>query len=401
MIDLDRHLLSRRKLLAAAPLFASIALRAESSEIVLESPLDYQVFQRDQPQSGNIIVSGRAGIACDSVEARVVIPQAKNTWVPVAFDAFTRRFRGEIPAAAGGFYQVQVRLLRAGKPVANATAPHVGIGEVFVIAGQSNATNYGEVPQRTQTGMVVSFSGSSWVIANDPQPGVQDNSHKGSFIPAFGDAMYGKYHVPIGVACVGYGGTSVRQWLPEGDPFSAPPTTSKFVRQIASAPEARSAGANRPVPFRAWESDGTLFNGMIKRIDELGHHGFRALLWHQGESDAHQAPGHEISGDEYFTLMKTLILASWQEALWQFPWFVAEASYHNPSDRSSPEIRAAQRRLWRSGLALPGPDTDQLGPDYRQNHGKDVHFNAEGLQAHGRLWAKAVEPWLDEALNGS
>ncbi|HEX4230555.1 MAG TPA: sialate O-acetylesterase [Bryobacteraceae bacterium] len=386
MTNWERHLLSRRKLLAAAPLFASIALRGQDSEIALESPLDYQVFQRDEKQSGNIIVSGRTGLACDAVEARVIIPQAKNTWAPVTLDSFARTFQDQIPAAAGGFYQVEVRLLQARKPVAHAIVPHVGIGEVFVIAGQSNATNYGEVRQQTQTGMVVSFSGSSWAIANDPQPGVQDNSHKGSFIPAFGDALYRNHHVPIGVACVGYGGTSVRQWLPDGDQFSIPPTTSKFVRQTNSG---------------AWISDGTLFNGMMKRIDELGHHGFRALLWHQGESDAHQAAGHQITGDEYFALMKKLILASWQKALWQFPWFVAEATYHNPSDRSSREIRAAQRRLWRSGLALPGPDTDQLGPAYRQNHGKGVHFNADGLRAHGDLWAAVVEPWLDQVLNGS
>jgi hypothetical protein len=397
MNDCD-HLLSRRQLLAAAPLFASIALRAQDSAIAVESPLDYQVFQRDERQSGNIIISGRAGIECDAVEACTDAPQAKNTWVPVAFNSFARTFRDEIHAAAGGFCQVQVRLLQAGKPVAQTTIPHVGVGELFVIAGQSNATNYGEVRQQSQTGMVVSFSGSSWVIANDPQPGVQDNSHKGSFIPAFGDALYRKYDVPIGVACVGYGGTSIRQWLPEGNQFSTPPTTSKFVRQTAAPPEPYTTGINRPLRSGAWESDGTLFNGMMKRVDELGHHGFRALLWHQGESDAHQAPGHQITGDEYFAMMKTLILASWQKALWQFPWFVAEATYHNPSDRSSPEIRAAQRRLWRSGLALPGPDTDQLGPAYRQNNGKGVHFSAEGLQAHGRLWAKAVEPWLDDEL---
>lgn len=385
MTHRDHHLLSRRKLLFAAPVFASIVLRAQNSAITLESPLDHQVFQRDERQSGSVVISGRAGVASDGVEVRVAGPDLSNKWVPVNFDSFGRTFQDRISAPAGGFYQVQVRLMRGGKPVAQSAVPHVGIGEVFVIAGQSNATNYGETPQRTQTGMVVSFGGSSWVIANDPQPGVQDTSHRGSFIPAFGDALYRKYHVPIGVACVGCGGASVRQWLPEGDHFSTPPTTSKFVRRNSSN--------------FGWESDGTLFNGMMKRIDALGHHGFRALLWHQGESDAHQSPGHQISADEYFAMMKTLILASWQDALWQFPWFVAEATYHNPSDRSSPEIRAAQRRLWRSGLALEGPDTDQLGPPYRQDHGRGVHFNAEGLQAHGRLWAEAIEPWLDEILN--
>jgi hypothetical protein len=362
---------------------ARLVLSAQDSEIALDSPINYQVFQRDDQQTGNVLVSGRASVACDGVEAQVNGSQAKEVWLPIPFDSRARTFHDEIPAPAGGFYQLQVRLMNAGKPVAQTTVPHVGIGEIFVIAGQSNATNYGEVLQQTETGMVVSFGGSSWEFANDPQPGVQDHSHRGSFIPAFGDALYRKYHVPIGVACVGYGGTSVRQWLPEGERFTIPPTTSKFVRQT---------------PNGDWESDGTLFDGMMKRINQLGHHGFRALLWHQGESDANQTTGHQITGPEYLALMRSLIRASWREALWQFPWFVAEATYHNPSQRSSPEIREAQRELWHSGLALEGPDTDQLGPAYRQNHGQGVHFNAEGLQAHGRLWAKAVEPYLDEVL---
>jgi hypothetical protein len=42
-------------------------------------------------------------------------------------------------------------------------------------------------------------------IADDPQPGVQDTSSRGSFIPAFGDALYAKYHVPVGIADVGHG----------------------------------------------------------------------------------------------------------------------------------------------------------------------------------------------------
>jgi hypothetical protein len=60
--------------------------------------------------------------------------------------------------------------------------------------------NYGEVRQQTRSAMVVSFSGCAWSIANDPQAGVQDNSRNGSFIPSFGDTMYEKYRVSIGVA---------------------------------------------------------------------------------------------------------------------------------------------------------------------------------------------------------
>jgi hypothetical protein len=263
--------------------------------------------------------------------------------------------------------------------VAQTVVPRVGIGEVFVIAGQSNATNYGEEPQHPKSGMVVTFSGKEWRPADDPQPGVQDNSSKGSFIPAFGDELYEKLHVPIAVACVGHGSTSVRQWMPKGETFEKQPTMTRFVEP---------AGADR------WKSTGQLFEGMVERVRQLGDHGFRALLWHQGESDAHQPAGHEISGEEYRSLMTRLILASRQQAGWAFPWFVAQVSYHTPDDTSTPEIRAAQAALWSAKIALEGPDTDQLTGSNRQNNGKGVHFSAQGLEAHGKLWAEKLAAWI-------
>jgi hypothetical protein len=297
----------------------------------------------------------------------------------------TGAFGASLPARAGGFQTLHVRLMRAEQPLGDTVVPHVGIGEVFVVAGQSNSTNYGEGRQQTSTGMVVSFDGQSWRTADDPQPGVQDRSRGGSFIPSFGDALYLKYHVPVGIACVGHGSTSARQWLPKGERFSTPPTMSRFVKEVGPG---------------AWESDGALFNGMMERIAQLGSHGFRALLWHQGESDANQKPGHQISGEEYRRLLVRIIDRSRKDARWDFPWFVAAVSYHSPTDPSSPEIRGAQRSLWEAGIALEGPDTDQLGATYRQNNGTGVHFSADGLRAHGWLWAEKVQTYLDNVLDG-
>jgi hypothetical protein len=304
--------------------------------------------------------------------------------VRLRFNKASGQFHGSLSTIPGGFYELQVRLLRAQAQVAEATVPHVGVGEVFVVSGQSNSTNYGEVPQTTGTGMVVAFRGDSWQIANDPQPGVQDASSKGSFIPAFGDALYRKYHVPIGIAAVGHGSTSVRQWLPAGAPIDVMPTMTKFVTRNAAG---------------QLVSDGTLFSGMMNRIHQLGKHGFRALLWHQGESDAHQQPGHQIDGVTYSKMMIELIRVSRKDAGWKFPWIVAEATYHSPKDPSDPDIEQAQRGLWQSGIALEGPDTDTLGSEYRQNHGAGVHFSDAGLKAHGALWAQAVERYLDQVLH--
>lgn len=356
-----------------------------NASITLTSPLDYQVFQRQTLQKGKIVISGQISVPAEKVEARMSGTSLSGPidakWHQISLDRSSHTFHGEISANAGGFYQLEIKLVRPHIPVNILTVPHVGIGEVFVIAGQSNSTNYGEVPQTTQTNMVVAFNGTRWVIADDPQPGVQDNSKKGSFIPSFGDALYRKYHVPIGIAAVGHGSTSVRQWLPEGAPVFVMPTMTKYVTHDASG---------------NLISDGTLFNGMMARIHQLGVHGFRALLWHQGESDANQPPEHQITPEQYSAMLEKIIRTSRQQAGWDFPWFVAEATYHNPQDPGSTSIREAQRSLWQRGIALEGPDTDTLTADYRQNNGKGVHFNDAGLKAHGQLWADTVERYLDQ-----
>jgi hypothetical protein len=140
--------------------------------------------------------------AYDAIEARI----GPEAWKPVT---------NSLAAPAGGWYRVEVRIVKQGKPVDSTAVEHVGVGEVFVIAGQSNSTNYGEELQRTRTRMVGAFSGAGWRLADGPQPGVQDNSRMGSFLPAFGDALYERLQVPIGVAAVGAGSTSVckpRPW---------------------------------------------------------------------------------------------------------------------------------------------------------------------------------------------
>jgi hypothetical protein len=133
-------------------------------------------------------------------------------------------------------------------------------------------------------------------------------------------------------------------------------------------------------------------------MNQLGDHGFRAVLWHQGESDSHQPEGHDIPAATYASMLREVITTSRKQAGWDVPWFVAEATYHSPSDKECPPIRAAQRSLWESGVALEGPDTDALTMQYRQNNGKGVHFNDAGLKAHGILWARAVEVYLDKVL---
>jgi len=343
----------------------------------LDSPLDYQVVQRTTRQEGVVPVRGRAPVDTETVEVQLGGP-----WLPAEFSKMDGAFRAEVKVSAGGWYVCRVRTTAKGKTLAEAEVPHVGVGEVFVVAGQSNSANHGEEKLRTETGLVAAFDGRGWQLARDPQPGASGRG--GSFLPPFGDAMAERFKVPVGLVACGIGATSVREWLPQGSTFPNPPTLVGRVRQL---------------PSGEWESKGDAFSMFTARMKQLGPRGFRAVLWHQGESDANQKdPTRTLPGDLYRKYLEQLIRESRREIGWESPWFVAQVSYHVPGDEASPDIRAAQRSLWESGIALEGPDSDALKGKLRERNGQGVHFSGEGLREHATHWAERVAPWLESQL---
>ena len=324
-----------------------------SGDIRVFSPCDYQVFQRQTRTQGNILLEGDVRPDCDKFQVRVtgssITGPLSGKWTDVAVNRITRGFHESIPAPAGGWYRVDFRTLINGEKVAEASLEHVGVGEVFVTCGQSNSTNCGPWRTRTQTDMVSAFDGDEWRLGDDPLPGARDSSEWGSPWPSFGDAMVARYHVPIGIAITGIGGAPVQTWSPGTAPF-------------------------------LWTMD---------RINRLGPGGFRAMLWHQGESNA------KDTSEFYFNTLSATIAASHAVAGWYFPWFVAQTSYSNPTEASHANPRDGQKRLWTEGLAFEGPDTDTLtGPDIRAG----AHFSPKGLKAHGELWAEKVSVYLDRVL---
>lgn len=337
--------------------------------ITLISPLNYQVIQRRSPHDGILAIAG----CCQLPSAHIEVRLSGNTrhgaplpmrWQPVDREAVSGCFQLDLVVPAGGWYALEVRARTEGTTVASVRVAHVGVGEVFVGAGQSNSTSCGGVGSanrldgrtKSLTRRVSTFDGSQWRIADDPQPGAHDTHSRGSFWPAFGDAMATRYQVPIGVAVTGHAGTSIRQWT----------------------------------------RNDTLFHWTLTRLRQLGVEGFRALLWHQGENDADTG----MSTAQYSDGLADIIQA-WRADLGRdFPFFVAQASFIPWLQNCiSPEIRAAQRLLDERGIALPGPDTDAMRGELRDCGGKGIHFSKMGLKVHGEAWAEKVAAWLDPILN--
>lgn len=338
------------------------------AKLVIDSPAELQVFQRARRNEGQVKVAGKVDVACDSVQVRFsgkdVDGKPLNAeWKAVAYSDKDGGFGGLITMGAGGWHSAEVRALKSGKAIATAKVARFGIGEVFIGAGQSNSTNCGGAGSRDPgdgrlvalSGKVSTFDGKVWRVADDPQPGTHDNSQNGSFWPAFGDTMAARYHVPIGVAVTGHSGTSINQWKSGGELFN---WTLNRVRQLESA-------GNGP--------------------------GFRALLWHQGESDA------EMKGDAYAAGLGAIIREMRRQSHRDFPWFVAKASYRPGKPLAAP-VTDGQKALWETEVALEGPDTDAMLGELRDHGGTGIHFSRKGLSVHGAAWADKVGAWLDKEL---
>jgi lysophospholipase L1-like esterase len=138
---------------------------------------------------------------------------------------------------------------------------------------------------------------------------------------------------------------------------------------------------------------------LVRRMKQLEPTGFRAVLWHQGESDANQQDrSRTLPGPLYEAMLGRVIRDTRAEIGRQVPWFVARASYHVPGDESSTDIRAAQGAVCRDGLALPGPDTDALKGSLRDSAGLGVHFSGAGQRRHAEAWYDVLAPWLEVRL---
>jgi len=323
----------------------------------VDCPLERQVFQRDERGGATVSVAGSLTASAASPEVRLVLGDGTAMpWQRVSA-ADGGRFFVTLRVPAGGWHRLQYRASPEDRP--RIAVHRFGVGEVFLTAGQSNATNWGERSLRVPNDRVSAFDGRVWSVARDPMPGVQDGSTGGSPWPRFGDLLEHDLGVPVGIAAVGHGDTSILDWQP-----GAPP---------------REGGPGNP-----------LYPVLRERLTSLRE--VRAILWHQGERDASQGLGEGRYVEAFAGLRRALAADTGLDP----SWLVARASFepgHSPA--AMQHIRAAQTRLWAEGLALPGPDTDDLQGDLRAGDG--VHLSRRGLGIHAARWHEAVRSYLGTA----
>ena len=267
--------------------------------VITAGVCDWQIFQQNESGVASIRITGQWNSEADgSVQVRLV-HEDTATAVTAALDWRNAETKSDhswmamlnnVPA--GGLYRLETRfnpeVNLAGEWSTRGDMRHfLGVGDLWVIAGQSNSAGYGRGPvyDPPELGLHLFRNSEVWALATHPMNESTDTRHAVNREGAnsahspylhFARILKQQLGYPIGIVQTALGGSPLSRWNP-----------------------AESAPAE-------------LFDNMVHCV-ELAGGAVKGIVWYQGESDA-----NETEGATYETRFVDAV-RMWREAL------------HNPS----------------------------------------------------------------------
>ena len=291
-------------------------LRGEGKDVSLVdqfTPINANTAGLMQSDTLHLNSAGNAVLASqwfNAIKTRfAIIGRATTTpWKTIATNP-TGAYSGDLTGvSAGGWYNVEIRTIVNGFPIGTVTVPKVGVGDIYVTAGESNSANEGSPPATPVDDRVVARSSvtvNTWVPAADPLPIATGVG--GSTWSRLGNLLADAEDIPIGFVAIGVDGTQASDWLPG---------TPNYDNRLKLALQSFPVG------------------------------GFRGVLWHQGESDSVAG----VSAADHANRLNAIITSSRIDAGWSVPWYLAEASFHpNTSLVDEERVAAGERAVVNAG----------------------------------------------------
>ena len=347
------------------------------------------VVQRGADNNGRIYLSGRFTGAVDRVEAQLTpVTQGQGVateWQTVQVSPINNLFLGYI-TGAGGWYVLTVRTLVGNTVLEQVSVQPVGIGEVFITAGQSNSRGIGigDNDLGTNTDRVNAIDSINHYYPQPPAAPALLSSGDPSPVPRYkaltagrrvfpmaesswgwgelGDYIVHRYNVPVAFYVAGWDGSTIDNWQKTANGI---PTCNAYYCV---------ANWQNLQPY-------TNLKNMLNYYGAIG--GVRAVLWQQGEAENDVA-----SADipQYATRLKDVIEKSRQDFGGRpIPWVVARASFNGTA--TTPAVVTQQENvIAMAGLnVFKGPLNDTI--QNRNAGGVNVHFrNASRPSPHPQYY---------------
>lgn len=344
---------ARAAVVAVALLACALAAQSVASaapRIVVRTPHAWQVVQRDASGRADIVVSGR----CFGLRGRVRV--SWGAWRATAWCDRAGRFTALLEGVEAG--QATLRVRSARDPGVGCLLQDVGVGDIYVIAGQSNAS--GRSPYLfscSGTTLRPAMFGNDyrWQELRDPVDspmgqldGVsRDNCAAGSVWPEVASALVSQTGVPVAFVPCARTSTLIARWQPD----------------LVARP-----------------GGDTLYSSMARRVAAVGGR-VRAVLWWQGERDARfltPAPVYEAA-------LRSIADAAWRD--FGAPLVVAQMGDYDQrfTEAGVDAVRQAQADAWTRSHVVQGPVL------YDIDLHDEVHFLIrEDVVVAAQRWAAAI-----------
>ena len=329
--------------------------------LVTTSPSPYQVSQRNGITSfstGAIAVAGKnQDVVSHSIEASFNGGAYQTVAANVAPNAV---FSGSLTNQLQGQGSVTTRFVDT--PATSVACANVGIGDVWVIAGQSNSsglgTNYqiflngnatmgalfgNDYAWRTLADPTDDVTGQVDGISNDSNGQAAGTNTRGSVWPLVASQATAYTKVPVAFIPCALGGSRIAVWQP---------------------------GTNH-------QDRNTLYGSMVYRALACG--GVKGVLWWEGEYDESGAGGTQTPASTYLAGMKTIAAAIKTDLGVKLIPCKLQAFPQNLG-----VINGAIGQEWATDAnVLPGPDLSDIPTDDAYH----LMADAKILTASARWWA--------------
>ncbi|WP_080059578.1 sialate O-acetylesterase [Spirosoma aerolatum] len=300
------------------------------AQLQITHPMARFVVQRGLDGNGRLYIAGRFTGTVDRVEAQLTPAVAgqgtATSWQTVQTSPTNNIFLGYV-TGAGGWYVLTVRTIVNNIVVAQASVQPVGIGEIFVSAGQSNSRGLGIGDN--DLGSFTDRVSTIDSINHYYPPGAQALYSSGDPLPVpvykpltagrrifpmaesswcwgeLGDYIVNRYNVPVAFYITGWDSSTVENWINSANGIPA---------------------CNRYWCVENWPNLQPYTN--LKNVMNyyLSMAGVRAILWHQGEAEYGDANSGSIPA--YATNLTNLIQKSRQDFGGRnLSWMVARVSF--------------------------------------------------------------------------